>query len=163
MHLLLDLYIFYQTSSISTNYNIAIFTPFKTEIIKPFSNLRSLLCNNFADKVEKSNVEIEIEFAFVILLNLFITSITYIYTYKYVYMYMYKTTLAKYVWEQKQRHNITPTLKWYIVKSVLSYSNITKSCMLCLHEKFQILNYPNQDYLLNKRSELVSKCRHINK
>ena len=58
---------------------------------------------------------------------------------------MNKTTLAKYVWEQKQRHNITPTLKWYIVKSVPSYSNITKSCTLCLHEKFEILIYPNQD------------------
>ena len=40
-----------------------------------------------------------------------------------------KTTLAKFVWEQKQRHKITPTLKWYIVKSVPSYSNIMKSCM----------------------------------
>ena len=68
---------------------------------------------------------------------------------------MIETTLAKYIWEQKQRHNIKPTLKWYIVKSVSSYSNITKSCMLCLHEKFEILTYPNQDELLNKRSELV--------
>ena len=76
---------------------------------------------------------------------------------------MNKTTLEKYVWKQKQRHNVKPTLKWYIVKSVPSYSNITKSCMLCLHEKFEILTYPNQDELLNKRSELVSKCRHINK
>ena len=78
---------------------------------------------------------------------------------------MNKTTLGKYVWEQKRRHNITPTLKlkWYIVKSVPSYSNITKICMLCLHEKFEILMNPNQDELLNKRSELVSKCRHINK
>ena len=76
---------------------------------------------------------------------------------------MNKDTLAKYVWEQKQRHNITPTLKWYIVKSVPSYSNITKSCMLCLHEKFEILMYPDQDEPLNKRSEIVSKCRHINK
>ena len=78
---------------------------------------------------------------------------------------MNKTTLGKYVWEQKRRHNITPTLKlkWYIVKSVPSYSTITKSCMLCLHEKFEILMNPNQDELLNKRSELVSKCRHINK
>ena len=40
-----------------------------------------------------------------------------------------KTTLARYVWEQKRRHNITPTLKWLIVKSVPSYPNITKSCM----------------------------------
>ena len=31
---------------------------------------------------------------------------------------MNKTTLAKYVWEQEQRHNIIP------------YSNVTKSCML---------------------------------
>ena len=54
-------------------------------------------------------------------------------------------------------------MKWYIVKSVPSYSNITKSRMLCLHEKFEILTYPNQDELLNKRFELVSKCRHINK
>ena len=76
---------------------------------------------------------------------------------------MNKTTLAKYVWEQKQRHNITPTLKWYMVKSVPSYSNITKTCMLCLHEKFEILTYPNQDELFNKRSEFVSKYRHINK
>ena len=65
---------------------------------------------------------------------------------------MNKTTLGKCVWEQKQRHNITPTLKWYIVKSVPSYSNITKSCMLFLHEKFEILTYPNRDELLNKRS-----------
>ena len=72
---------------------------------------------------------------------------------------MNKTTLAKYFWEQKQRHNITPTLKWYIVKSVASYSNITKRCMLSLHEKTN----PNQDELLNKRSKLVSKCCHINK
>ena len=27
---------------------------------------------------------------------------------------IYKTALAKYIWELKQRHNIKPTLKWYI-------------------------------------------------
>ena len=41
----------------------------------------------------------------------------------------------KYVWKLKRKHNIIPTLKWCIIKSVPSYSNITKSCMLCLHEK----------------------------
>ena len=45
------------------------------------------------------------------------------------YTQMNKTTLAKYVWVLKQKHNITPTLNRYIVKSVPSYSNITKSCM----------------------------------
>ena len=39
----------------------------------------------------------------------------------------------------------------------------TKKCRLCLQEKFEILAYPNPDELLNKRSELVSKCRHVNK
>ena len=75
---------------------------------------------------------------------------------------MNKTPSAKNVWEQKQRQNATLLLKWYIVKSVPSYSNTAKSCMLCLHEKFEILTYLNQDELLNKRSELVSKCYHIN-
>ena len=56
---------------------------------------------------------------------------------------MNKTTLAKYVWEQKQRHNIIPTMKWYAVESVPSYSNVTKSCMLWLHKKCEILTYPN--------------------
>ena len=68
---------------------------------------------------------------------------------------MNKTTLAKYVWGQKQRHNITPILKWYILKSVPSYFNITKSSMLCLLEKFEILTYPNQEELLCKRSITV--------
>ena len=74
---------------------------------------------------------------------------------------MNKTTLAKYVWISNQKHNKTPTLKWYIIKYAPSYSNITKSCMLCLHEKFEILTFLNEP--LNKRSELASKCRHFNK
>ena len=53
---------------------------------------------------------------------------------------MNKTTLTKYVWELKQKHNITPTLKWYMVKSVPSYST----------------RWP-----IEQRSELVSKCRHV--
>ena len=32
-----------------------------------------------------------------------------------------------------------------LYKSAPSYSNIAKSCMLCLHKKFEILTYPNQD------------------
>ena len=57
----------------------------------------------------------------------------------------------------------TPSLKWLILKSVPGYSNITKKCLLCLHEKLEIINYPDQEELLNKRSELISKCRHVNK
>ena len=71
------------------------------------------------------------------------------------------TTLSKYVWEVKRKLKIM--LKWYIVKSVPAYSNIFKKCELCLQEKFEILNYPNPNELLKKRSELISKCRHVNK
>ena len=42
------------------------------------------------------------------------------------------------------------------------YSNITKRCDLCTTEKVMIIN-SKPDELLNKRSELISKCRHENK
>ena len=77
--------------------------------------------------------------------------------------YANKTTLCKYVWEIKDKYNKMPSLKWSVVKSVPEYSNISKRCLLCLHEKFEIVNYPNQKELLNKQSELISKCRHANK
>ena len=77
--------------------------------------------------------------------------------------YATETSLLKYIWEMKDKYDITPNLKWYIIKSVTGYSNISKRCMLCLHEKYEILNYPDQEELLNKRSELVPKCRHINR
>ena len=63
----------------------------------------------------------------------------------------------------KDKHNTTLDIMWCIVKSVTYYSNISKICMLCLHEKYEILNYPDKDKLLNRRSELVSECRCVNK
>ena len=51
----------------------------------------------------------------------------------------------------------------FIAKKVLPYSNISKKCLLCLHEKLKIINYPLPEELLNKRAELISKCRHANK
>ena len=73
------------------------------------------------------------------------------------------TTLLKYVWQVKGKYKETLSLKWSIVKSVLGYSNITKKCLLCLYEKLEIINYPNQEELLSKPSELLSKCCHVNK
>ena len=63
----------------------------------------------------------------------------------------------------KDKHNISQDLMWCIVKTVSGYLNISKRFMLCLHEIYEILNYPDQEELLNKRSELVSKCWHFNK
>ena len=73
------------------------------------------------------------------------------------------TTLSKYVWEMKKNLKIIPSLKWSIIKPVPAYSNISKKSQLCLQGKFEVLNYPNPNELLNKRSDLISKCRHLNK
>ena len=62
------------------------------------------------------------------------------------------TTLSKYIWEIKDKYKEMPSLKWLIIKSVPRYSNITKKCLLSLFEKLEVINYPNQEELLNKRS-----------
>ena len=71
------------------------------------------------------------------------------------------TELSKYIWQlrdKKQDFNI----KWSIISRARPYSNISKRCDLCLTEKLMIIKHSN-DNLLNKRSELISKCRHQNK
>ena len=73
--------------------------------------------------------------------------------------YANSTTLSSYVWEMKKRKNVAPALTW----EVKTYSNLTKRCSLCLHEKLAIITYPYPDELLNRQSELVTKCRHENK
>ena len=73
------------------------------------------------------------------------------------------TTLSKYVWEIKKKLKIMPSLKWSIIKSVPAYSSISRKCQLRLQRKFEILIYSNPNELLNKRSEIISKCPHVNK
>ena len=68
------------------------------------------------------------------------------------------TSFSKYTWEIKAKHQQNMSLKIH-----LSYSKITKDCLLCLLKKIEIVNYPHPEELLSKRSELVSKCWHSNK
>ena len=35
-------------------------------------------------------------------------------------------------------------------------------CLLCLKEKYFIINYPPEEILLNRGSKLISKSRHEN-
>ena len=63
----------------------------------------------------------------------------------------------------KKRKNVAPALPWEVLRTEKTYSSITKRCSLCLHEKLAIITYPYPDQLLNRRSELVTKCRHENK
>ena len=69
-----------------------------------------------------------------------------------------EVTLFKYVSEIKKRFKIMLSLKWFIIKSVLAYLNISKKCLLCLQEKFGIINYPNPNQWFNKTSQLNWKC-----
>ena len=70
------------------------------------------------------------------------------------------TTLSSYLWDLRQKHNVFPTLTWSAVESVPGHSNISKRCLLCLTEKMLTATYENPEELLNKRSELMAKCRH---
>ena len=75
--------------------------------------------------------------------------------------YQNSTELSKYAWSLQDNNDIYHIL-WEIVEKAIPYSNITKRCNLCLTEKFRIIT-SNGTNLLNKRSELISKCRHENK
>jgi hypothetical protein len=71
------------------------------------------------------------------------------------------TELSKYVWRLKNEGTSDPILHWEIIDHAKSYRNGSKACNLCLTEKYHIIT--SKLFLLNKRSELVSKCRHSNK
>ena len=47
-------------------------------------------------------------------------------------------------------------------RTIQSYNVNTKRCLLCLNEKLQIAIYRGNN-MLNKRTEIISKCRHRNK
>ena len=71
------------------------------------------------------------------------------------------TTLSHYVWSLTDK-NIPYSLEWRIVAKSSSYSNSSKSCNLCLKEKYFITFRP-QMATLNNRNELASTCRHRKK
>ena len=71
------------------------------------------------------------------------------------------TELSKYIWNLKNQ-GITPLVKWRFVKKVNSKVS-PNYCKLCLTEKFFTIKSLDHCNLLNKRSELLSKCRHQNK
>ena len=75
--------------------------------------------------------------------------------------YENKTELSKHIWQLK-RYGIEFNLKWSIAAYATPYRCATRRCDLCLTEKY-IIARANQNNLLNKRTELMSKCRHRNK
>ena len=71
------------------------------------------------------------------------------------------TRLSKYIWELK-RSNVDYFIKCSILKRAKAYTAGAKQCGLCSAEKLCVIN-ANKDDLLNKRSELICKCRYENK
>ena len=67
----------------------------------------------------------------------------------------------KYCWELKDKGAV-PTVKFSIAKCVKGKSLIN-NCSLCLSEKLFIIRSLDDVNMLNKKSEFISKCRHINK
>ena len=73
----------------------------------------------------------------------------------------HQTELSRLVWQFKDKGRI-PVVKWSIVCNAKPYSSGAMHCQLRLAEKLIIL-WADPDTTLNKRSELVAKCRHRNK
>ena len=72
--------------------------------------------------------------------------------------------LSKKIWTLKDE-NKTFIISWDIIRKAQPRKPGQKTCSLCNYEKLAIvkeLRSGNKN-LLNKRSEIVSKCRHINK
>ena len=73
--------------------------------------------------------------------------------------YRLRTELSKLIWELKV-NNTEYKVDWKIITKAGSYTAGAKHCNLCLTEKLYILKNPDS---LNKRSEILSKCRHARK
>ena len=73
--------------------------------------------------------------------------------------YRNSSEISKKVWELKDKGS-NYNLTWRVLQQAHAYKGGRGSCDLCASEKLHILNNPSS---LNKRTELVSKCRHARK
>ena len=68
------------------------------------------------------------------------------------------TRLSAHIWELKDS-GIDFDVKWRIKDRATPYNPSTRSCRICLKEKFHIL-YNREGASLNKRSEIFNTCLH---
>ena len=74
-------------------------------------------------------------------------------------IYKKESELSIYIWQLKNS-NQDYSIKWTKLKNSKKLSGGANVCPLCNDEKLLILN-ADKSSLLNKRDEIVSKCRHI--
>ena len=72
--------------------------------------------------------------------------------------YSNRTELSKYIWDLK-KEGTNFNISWSICRRAPAYSSGSKRCQLCLAEKLCIITADRKS-TLNKRTELVSTCRH---
>ena len=72
------------------------------------------------------------------------------------------TELSKFICNLKDNEKAYE-IKWSIAAQARAYSNESKRCNLCLCEKLFIISNTSNPSVLNKRTELISKCRHENR
>ena len=75
--------------------------------------------------------------------------------------YKNKTELSKHIWQLKRNGNDS-NLKCSIAAYAIPCRCGTRRGGLCLKEKY-LKAQANQNNILNKKTELISKCRHRNK
>ena len=72
--------------------------------------------------------------------------------------YSTETELSKEIWRIKGK-NGNYNVRWRILEQYATYNPSSRRCMLCVNEKRAILHHDGPT-LLNKRSEIISTCRH---
>jgi len=72
--------------------------------------------------------------------------------------YETSTNLSKYIWKLKSEDKPC-NIYWSIEASAPAYNPSSKNCRLCTMEK-TIIMFREEKNPLNKRSELLGKCRH---
>ena len=68
------------------------------------------------------------------------------------------TTLSTYIWKVKEE-NIPYEISWKQLTRGRVFNPISRTCQLCLKEKFLIMFSPDGP-TLNRRNKLYSTCRH---
>ena len=75
----------------------------------------------------------------------------------------YITELSKYIWKLRDsKPSIEGVVKWEVVNRAAPYKCGSRRCDLCLTEKM-VIAAANPNTTLNKRSEIMSTCRHRSK
>ena len=81
-------------------------------------------------------------------------------TYSFNHREAAKCEIAKEVWRIKDQGG-DYNIEWSIIGHAPAYNPVSKKCNLCTAEKVYIAE--NLGQLINKRDELISKCRHRRK